>query len=42
MQVGGFPIVINTANFYSYNNPNDEGAECERVPTGFIGQHHNR
>jgi hypothetical protein len=39
-QVGGFPIVINTANSYSYINPKDKGDKCERVSTGFIGQHH--
>jgi hypothetical protein len=26
IQVGGFPIVISAANFYSYDNPLDKGA----------------
>jgi hypothetical protein len=25
IQVGGFPIVISPANFYSYDNPLDKG-----------------
>ncbi len=32
MQVGIFPIVINTANFYSYNNPSDEGDGVNEYP----------
>jgi len=26
-QVGGFPIVIRTASFYSYDNPHDKEVE---------------
>ena len=36
-KVGEFPIVVNTANSYSYGNQSDKGDEFERASTGSIG-----
>ena len=41
-KVGEFPIVVNTANSYSYGNQSDKGDEFERASTGSIGQHNYR
>ena len=41
-QVGEFPIVVNTANSYSYDNQSDKGDEFEPASTGATGQHNYR